>query len=158
MPRRRYALQRRNWYAMLTDATLIALFHERGHTVDLARREGITTRQLKSAWQRLRRAGQLPLERHNSTGGLSAASTPVPKVFLNDEHAFDGRPSVNLLVGSGDPLLDVLRARGHAYLEPIVSAPGSPPIPGADETAAVSADTSPPSDRDRPPRKKPHPV
>jgi hypothetical protein len=109
---------------LLSDRRLISLFYEPGRTAELAKREGMTTRVLKEAWQRLRHNGRLPRSRHSTEGAVpEMAGAPPSK--STDEHAFDGRPSVK----DADPLLEVLRARGHAYAEDFVDASPVSPDP-----------------------------
>jgi transposase-like protein len=94
----------------LDDARLVALFNEDGTMPDLARREGVTTKSLRRAWQVLQRTGQLPHTRPHS---------PTSHGRYLDEHESDGRPSVD-----DDPLLTRLR-KFHT----IVDAPQPPGAP-----------------------------
>lgn len=121
---------------MPSDARFITMFYEPEETADLARREGLTIRQLKDAWVRLRHMGRLPRKRHGSFESVETRNA-------NDEHAFDGRPKVDVLE-NGDPLLEVLRERGHAYAEDdgFVDKSPAPPKPVVDGKAAP-ADPAP---------------
>jgi hypothetical protein len=85
----------------LTDADLIALFNEHGTAMQLARREGVSPRDLHRGWQRLKAKHLLPLQRPRD---LYDPDMDEPD---NREHEFDGRPSVN--AGDPDPLLTMLR-------------------------------------------------